>query len=246
MLSTITPSVLNGVGKKLRNEYLAGKVPAHRVIQCYHCNKKELDSFSFYGLTIFDLIRMERETHNPLLKTRLKEEIESHKEKSRHSNNQNKISMEKLENFRENALGMGLHRVVLKMRRLARKTNDPEVNIVLTLLETEFANLVAKERHNKKDVIYERKDLLLEKLSVLLEDSGWKYGISYTTGKNASYIIYIYLPNGVQLSWHCNDYRLMNCFPEIDCEWDGQVCMTMEKILSYIDEHYPINNDRLN
>ena len=43
-----------------------------------------------------------------------------------------------------------------------------------------------------------------------------------------------------QLSWHCNKYQMMYYYPEIDCEWDGQVCMTMEKILNYIHNRYNI------
>ncbi len=29
-------------------------------------------------------------------------------------------------------------------------------------------------------------------------------------------------------------------YPEIDCEWDGAVCATMEKMLDYISRHYHI------
>jgi hypothetical protein len=29
-------------------------------------------------------------------------------------------------------------------------------------------------------------------------------------------------------------------YPDINCEWDGQVCMTMEKILNFIGETYHI------
>lgn len=29
-------------------------------------------------------------------------------------------------------------------------------------------------------------------------------------------------------------------YDEIECEWDGQVCMTMEKILCYIHHRYGI------
>ncbi len=238
MQTQLSDDVLAGVGKKLRNGYLAGKVTPGKVLQCYNINKKEAAGFSFFGLTIFDLIKLERETHNPILKSLLQEQIKESKEKSRHSNNQNKISLEKLKHFRENALGIGLHKVVSAMKRFVKKTKDTEAQIILTLLETEFANLSAKKNHSHKDIIYARKDLLLERLAIMLEDSGWRYGINYSTGKNASYIVYVYLPDGVQLSWHCNDYTLMNVFPEIDCTWDGQVCMTMEKILTYISTHY--------
>ena len=242
MADLISKEVLLGVGKKLRNGYLAGNVSADKVMQSYRANVKEASKFSMFGLSIFDLIRAESETHNPILRAKLKECIEEHKEKSRCSNNQNKLSLEKLENFRENALGIGLRKVLSSMRKIVRTTGDLEAKIVLTLLETEFANLSAKKLHRLKGVIYERKTLLLEELSDLLYDTDWKYGISYNTGKNASYIVYIYLPDGTQLSWHCNEYQMMYCYPEIQCEWDGQVCMTMEKILTYICNHYNIGS----
>ena len=142
--------------------------------------------------------------------------------------------------FRTDALGIGLRKVVSRMKRLVKHSSDINTKIVLLLLETEFANLSAKKLHNLKKVIYERKVILLEKLSDLLEEAGWKYGISYKTGKNASYLIYVYLPNGVQLSWHCNEYHILYYYPDITCEWDGQVAMTMEKILSYMGDTYHI------
>ena len=67
---------------------------------------------------------------------------------------------------------------------------------------------------------------------------GWKYGYNDAAGKNASYIIYVYLPNGVQISWHTNNYYIYKSYPLINAEWDGQVCMTMEKLLTYIDKEF--------
>ena len=238
MMETVTNEILGGVGKRLRSGYLAGTVPAERVIQSYRMNCREAEKFSFFGLDVFDLMRCERETHNPILRARLKEQIELHKEKSRRSNDQNKVSLEKLEYYREHALGVGLRKVLAEMRRIVKRTGSLEARIVLMLLETEFANLSAKKLHSHKSVIYERKTLLLEELSYLLADTDWRYGINYQTGKNASYVVYIYLPDGTQLCWHGKEYRLMYCYPEIECEWDGKVCMTMDKILSYIESRY--------
>lgn len=245
MAETISNEILAGVGKKLRNGYLAGEVPAEKVVGNYRKNLKEASQFSMFGLSIFDLIRMEDETHNPILKAKLKECIELHKEKSRHSNSQNRLSLEKLEYFRKNALGIGLRKVISQMKHLVKNTGDLEARVVLMLLETEFANLSAKKLHNLKRVIYERKTILLEELSNLLDETEWKHGISYNTGKNASYIVYIYLPDGTQLSWHCNEYQMMYYYPEIQCEWDGQVCMTMDKILKYICMRFNIGTLQL-
>ncbi|MGM9804015.1 MAG: hypothetical protein ACI308_07555 [Muribaculaceae bacterium] len=237
----VTDEVLAGVGKKMRIGYLNGSVTATKVLQSYHLNVKEAKEFSLFGLNIFDLMKQERETHNPVLKAMLQQNIEAQKQKSRCSNNQNRITLEKLKNYRESALGIGLRRVVADMKKIVKANkHNVEARIVYMLLQTEFANMSAKRLHHRKDVIYERKTLLLENMSSLLADAGWKYGISYVTGKNASFIVYVYLPNDVQLSWHCNEYHLMYSFPEINCQWDGQVCMTMEKILTYIATHYGI------
>jgi hypothetical protein len=78
-------------------------------------------------------------------------------------------------------------------------------------------------------------------MAYYLENLGWKYGINDEAGKNACYLVYVYLPNDVQLTWHCNEYDIYECYPIIDAEWDGQVCMTMDKILSYIGNKYFYN-----
>lgn len=240
METIINNEILEGVGKKIRNGYLAKSITASKVIECYKKNLKEANSFSCFGWTVSEMIRFERDTHNPIIKKKLQQAIEAHDEKREKSSSQNEQNLDKLEKFKVDALGIGLRKVLSRMRYLAKHSSDIEVKIVLLLLETEFANLSAKKLHDIKDIIYERKTILLEELAYLLIDTDWRYGISTCTGKNASYIIYVYLPNGVQLSWHCNEYHLLYYYPEINCEWDGQVAMTMEKILSFIGEIYQI------
>lgn len=240
MKTIINNDILQGVGKKIRNGYLAKTITASKVMECYQKNRKEADAFSCFAWTVYEMIRFEKETHNPIIKKKLQQAIEAHDAKQEKSNDQNKQNLDKLEMFKTDALGIGLRKVLSQMRKLVKHSFDINAKIVLLLLETEFANLSAKKLHGRKDVIYERKTILLEHVAELLEETDWKYGISYHTGKNASYIVYIYLPNGVQLSWHCNEYQMLYYYPEIDCEWDGQVCMTMEKILTYIGETYHI------
>ena len=240
IMETIYNEILEGVGKKIRNGYFAKSITANKVMECYTRNKKEADAFSCFGWTVHEMIKFEKETHNPIIKKKLQQAIEVHDEQSVKSSNQNILNLEKLEMFRTDALGIGLRKVMSRMRYLVKHSSDINSQIVLLLLETEFANLSAKKLHNLKKVIYERKVILLEKLPDLLDEAGWKYGVSYKTGKNASYIVYVYLPNGVQLSWHCNEYHILYYYPDIACEWDGQVAMTMEKILSYIGDTYHI------
>lgn len=154
---------------------------------------------------------------------------------SKKSDIQNDLSIKKLEMFKKEALGIGLRKVLSRLRKESKITKDPELTLTLMLLETEFANLSAKEnKGKKKGAIYERKSHLLYQMSSYLNKLGWRYGINDAAGKNASYLVYVYLPNGVQLTWHTNDYDIYEYYPQIDEEWDGQVCMTMEKILNFI------------
>ena len=245
-------SILYGVGKKVRNGYLNGQIPESTVLSMYKRNKKEADAFSVFGFKTNELIIISKETHNPLLKVRLDSIIkcidqycgltsEDKKAMSKKSNIQNDLSIQKLEMFKKEALGIGLRKVLSRLRKESKITKDPELTLTLMLLETEFANLSAKEnKGKKKGAIYERKSHLLYQMSSYLNKLGWRYGINDAAGKNASYLVYVYLPNGVQLTWHTNDYDIYEYYPQIDAEWDGQVCMTMEKILNFIKNRYYI------
>lgn len=239
-MESVYNEILEGVGKKIRNAYFAKNITANKVMECYQRNLKEANAFSCFGWTVSEMIRYEKETHNPIIKKMLKQSIEVHDERRDKSANQNQLNLDKLDKFRTDALGIGLRKVLSQMRKLVKNSSDITARIVLLLLETEFANLSAKKRKGLQKVIYERKVILLEQLAELLDETDWKYGLSFNTGKNASYVIYVYLPNGVQLSWHCNEYHVLYYYPDINCEWDGQVCMTMEKILNYIGETYHI------
>ncbi len=232
-------NILYGVGKKTRLAYQRGEIPASKVESIYAHNLKEAESFSVYGLKPTDLHMMLRSCHNPILKSKIEECIRSFNTKSQKSNEQNRISIEKLNCFLDNALGVGLRRIIRVMKKEARKSDDLTLKVVATLLEVEFANLSAKTHGSRlKEVIYERKSLLLDKIGYMLEGSEWKYGYNDNCGKNASYLIYVYLPDGVQLSWHSNDYNLYQKFPYIEAEWDGKVCATMEKLVEYVGKNY--------
>ena len=232
-------TILNGVGKKMRKGYLNGQIPEQTILAMYKKNKKEADSFSVYGYKTREIEQIMRETHNPLLKQKLQECIKIKQANSQKSQVQNEISLTKLEGFKKNACGVGLRKVIKELKRRTKNTKDPETKMLLLLLETEFANLSAKQHNGRlKKLIYERKSILLYQMADYLDNLGWKYGINDETGKNACYLVYVYLPNDVQLTWHCNEYSIFSHYPKIDATWDGQVCMTMEKILSYIGNKY--------
>ena len=232
-------AILNGVGKKMRLSYLRGQISDSTIIAMYKKNKKEADSFSVYGFRTHEIERFARETHNPLLREKLLACIDKKREQNKKSSEQNQLSLSKLENFKKTACGIGLRKVLKHLDKLSKLTRDPETRLIQMLLETEYANLSAKQHYGKlKGLIYERKSILLYQMADLLEAMGWKYGINSETGKNACYLVYVYLPNGVQLTWHCNEYTIYECYPPIDAEWDGQVCMTMEKLLTYISNRF--------
>ena len=237
-------AILNGVGKKMRFGYLNGKYSESMVMASYIRNKKEADNFSVFGYRKYEIEKMLRECFNPLLKIKLQESLDNMHRANKLSASQNKTSLEKLEAFKVDACGMGLglRKVIKKMKRIVKTTKDKDAKLVLMLLETEYANLSAKQHrgwHKKK--IYERKSILMLQMANLLKDLDWTYGINDETGKNANYLVYVYLPNGVQLTWHCNEYHIYECYPPSDAKWDGQVCMTMEKILTYIAKKYMSN-----
>ena len=155
---------------------------------------------------------------------------------------QNKTNLEKLERFKKEACGIGLRKVIKEMEKISKIEKNKEARLILLLLETEYANLSAKQHKGwMKGKIYQRKNILMCQMADYLKKMDWRYGINDETGKNANYLVYVYLPNGVQLTWHCNDYGIYKCYPPIDAKWDGQVCMTMEKILSYIGKNYLSN-----
>ena len=239
MTEVMEEYILSGVGKKMRTGYLNGSVSKDKIMSMYNKNKKEADSFSLFGYRQREIYHMLQETHNPLLKIKLQSCLEEKQRLSIMSKSQNEISISKLNVFKENACGIGLRKVIKLLKKKEKSNVYNEKELLLLLLETEFANISAKQyKGKKKDLIYVRKSRLLQKMAEKLQNSGWQYGINDDSGKNACYLVYIYLPNGVQLTWHANDYDLYKTYPLIDAEWDGQVCMTMEKILSYIENKY--------
>lgn len=231
----------NFVGKSLAKSYRRGKISAKELLRSYRKNVAEAETFCTFGYKIQELQEVIRTTHNPALKAKLKDVVEEKKALRQKSNLQNHSTLDKLDMFKIDVLGMGigLRKVMASMRKYYKKTGDRNALIVSLLLETEFANINAKRLSSvKRKMAYERKSILLVRLSSLLHEEGWKSGYNEATGKNASYLVFVYLPSGIQLTWHCNEYTIPEYYDSLDDEWDGQVCMTLEKILVYIKEHY--------
>lgn len=231
----------NFVGKSLAKSYRRGEISAKELLRFYRKNVAETETFCTFGYKIQELQEVIRTTHNPALKAKLKDVVEEKKALRQKSNLQNQSTLDKLDMFKIDVLGMGigLRKVIASMRKYYKKTGDRNTLIVSLLLETEFANVNAKRLSSeKRRMAYERKTILLTRLSSLLHEAGWKSGYNEATGKNASYLVFVYLPSGIQLTWHCNEYTIPQYYDSLDDEWDGQVCMTLEKILVYIKENY--------
>ena len=146
--------VLNGVGKKMRSCFLKGQVSESAVMAMYRKNKKEADSFSCFGYRQHEIDQMAKETHNPLLRKNLEESLLVMQQKRQASLNQNDLSLQKLEEFKVNGCGVGLRKVLKRMKKEAK--NSMEAKLVLLLLETEYANLSAKQHNGMiKKKIYE-------------------------------------------------------------------------------------------
>lgn len=237
----INTEILNSVGSKAKADFLAGKITQQMIMNYYIHNKQEVENFNPYGLSKGELLLKQKAIHNPLLRARIIKEVASKHEKSISSRSQNELSLRKLSYYTPTALGIGIRKAIKELKRIA-KTGDAEAKILAYLMEAEFANLSAKKNYSIQKSAYSRKQLLLEDVSDLLYEYDWKCGVSTSPGKNAAYLIYVYLPNGIQLSWHSNDYRTLYYYKDIDCEWDGQKCATMEKLLEYAHERYEIGN----
>lgn len=232
-------AVVNGITQNTLKRYNRGELSEAQVMRYYYANIKQAKTFSLFGFTIKELIKIREETHNPILKSKISSHIEDNINMYKHSSNANELNLQKLDYFKEHALNIGLRKLIKVLDKIAYNEGDLNIYFINLLLKTEFANLSAK-RVNKdiKSKIYKRKVILIEELAYYAPELNIKYGLNGNSGKNASFLTYFYLPNGVQLTWHCNEYSILNSLPQITDEWDGQVAMTMEKIINYIEETY--------
>ena len=137
--------ILNGVGKKMRTGYLNGSVSKDKIMSMYYKNKKEADSFSLFGYRQKEIYHMLQETHNPLLKIKLQSCLEEKQRLSIMGKSQNEISISKLNAFKENACGIGLRKVIKLLKKKEKSNVYNEKELLLLLLETEFANISAKQ-----------------------------------------------------------------------------------------------------
>lgn len=214
-MKTLSNNILEAVGKKVRRRYEKGEISEQRIMRMYAQNKAEADYWDAYGYTVSDLIALTKETHNPLLKIKIQKAIDDWKIRSARGKEQNILSLEKLAHFKQSSMGIGLRQVIKKLYRLGTTAHDEQAYTLAMLLATEFSNLSAKIPNKPHKRIYARKDYLIESLRDWAERAGLRCGYNYATGKNACYLVFFYLPNGVQLTWHTNNYEVSQMYPLI-------------------------------
>lgn len=125
------------------------------------------------------------------------------------------------------------------MKKASRHIKDKTLKFVSLLLQTEHANLHAKKNGERKvGENYKHKTALIFQLRDMAVSIGCHYGYNKDVGKNASSVVYFYLPNGTQVTWHCKEYTIETTFCLVDDKWDQQCNMNMQKILDYIGTKY--------
>lgn len=150
--------ILEGVGNKIKSMYAKGEISEKAIEIMYRKNKAEADKFSVYGFKECELAQILNKSHNPLLKDKLKATIEEMKNRSRKTQEQNRINLEKLDSFLVNAAGIGLRPLIKKLHKTAIKKNDFSILLIGYLLETEFANLSAKRNTKKSNSFMKEKN----------------------------------------------------------------------------------------
>lgn len=89
----MTQAILNGVSRKTLQNFLNGTISERMLVKQYERNLKEAIEFSLFGYTLRDLTLAERDTHNPLLKLRIRQAIQEYQQRSNKCYGQNKLSI---------------------------------------------------------------------------------------------------------------------------------------------------------
>jgi hypothetical protein len=144
-----------------------------------------------------------------------------------------------LEYSRHEACGIGSKKLKLRLNKL-KKSGDKVASVLRNLIEAEDSNISAKKYFGKyRTRYYENKEMYLMDSINDMKELEWTFGYSREVGKNAKYVMYVYLPNGSQLSWHMVNDRNMVRLPEIDVKWDGLPATTLTKLYDYVMVAYP-------
>lgn len=130
--------------------------------------------------------------------------------------------------------GIGTNKVKRRLNRIA--VRDPDAMYVRKLLEIEDTNIRAKQcsKYRYKNKIYGTKEYLLKELVAFCIEHNYVHGMQETDNFSTSKVLYFDLPDGTQVSFHCNDARAR----PYKGTWDGLVNSTLPKLEKYIRQHY--------
>ena len=151
----------------------------------------------------------------------------------------NRDNIKILNNSRIGACGIGSRKLKLRLNKL-KKSGDKVATILRNLIEAEDSNILAKKYFGEyRKEYYLKKEQHIVATFNDMRELGWKFGYSTDVGKQAQYVIYIYLPNGSQLSWHMINSKHISNLEKIDVKWDGQPATTLIKLYDYVMTIYP-------
>ena len=74
-------AVVNGITQNTLKRYNRGELSEAQVMRYYYANIKQAKTFSLFGFTIKELIKIREETHNPILKSKISVVGTRHKSK---------------------------------------------------------------------------------------------------------------------------------------------------------------------
>lgn len=138
-----------------------------------------------------------------------------------------------LRQARNQFCNIGTRKLKLRLNKLSKENTDAEY--IRRLLEVEDVNIRAKgTRPYYRKRVYRIKDRMLRELVDFCEKHNYTYGAQETDDFSTKEILYFELPDGIQVSFHCNHIPAK----KYEKEWDKQQNSTLPKIEKYIEENF--------
>jgi hypothetical protein len=129
--------------------------------------------------------------------------------------------------------------------RLNKLAENDTAFVLRKLIETEDYNIKAKECYfDYIQYNYDKKSENLVAAIERLSKMDWKYWWADDQEGTASYIFYVVLPTGKQVSWHGMHIKDVENVPkDNDAEWDGELSSTLPKLLECVEAVCPSINE---
>ena len=125
--------------------------------------------------------------------------------------------------------------------RLNKLAENDTAFVLRKLIEAEDYNIKAKECYfDYVQYNYDKKSENLVSAIERLSRMDWKYWWADDKEGTASYIFYVVLPTGRQVSWHGMHMKDVENVPkDNDAEWDGELSSTLPKLLECVEAACP-------